>query len=175
MIKDINKAKQGKELQLVIFKIADEEFGVGIGQVREIVRLVPITSIPRAPEFIEGVVNLRGQIIAVIDLAKRLSLKSTPNSEKTRIVVIEMSDNIVGMIVDEVVEVLRMPVENVTDTPELISDEAKQKYITGVGKYDKRLIILIDLASIFSAEEVEDIRRQVSTDASESSKNQPKK
>lgn len=159
MIKDINKAKQGKELQLVIFKIAEEEFGVSISQVREIVRLVPITVIPRAPEFIEGVVNLRGQIIAVIDLAKRLSLKPTPNSEKTRIVVIEMGDNIVGMIVDEVVEVLRMPVESVTETPELISDETKQKYITGVGKYDKRLIILIDLASIFSAEEVEDIRK----------------
>ena len=157
-MKDIN-LKHSKEIQLVIFKIGGEEFGVSIAQVREIVRLVPITPIPRSPDFIEGVVNLRGQILAVIDLAKRLDLPAIIRSEKTRIVVVEVEGNIVGMIVDEVTEVLRLPVDDITDTPELISSESHQKYITGVGKLGDRLLVLIDLSMIFSAEEVEDIKK----------------
>lgn len=152
-------AKSQKELQMVIFKIGDEEFGVTINQVREIVRLVPITPIPRSPDFIEGVVNLRGQILGVIDLARRLDLKPIPRSERTRIIVVEVESNIVGMIVDEVSEVLRLPIESVTDAPELISQDTHQKYITGVGKLGDRLLVLIDLARVFSPEEVEGIKK----------------
>ena len=96
-----------KEFQLVVFKIGNEEFGVDIKQVREIVRLVEITRMPKAPAFIEGVVNLRGQIVSVIDLAKRLDLPSRPRDDFTRIVVIEIESNTVGMVVDSVSEVLR--------------------------------------------------------------------
>jgi len=148
-----------EEIQLVIFKIGDEEFGVNIHQVKEIVRLVPITPIPRAPEFIEGVVNLRGQILAVMDLAKRLELPSRPRSEKTRIIVVEVEDNIVGMIVDEVTEVLRLPLEKIEKTPQIVESEIEQKYIKGVGKLDDRLLILIDLANVLSLEEKEEIKK----------------
>jgi len=154
-----NTSPKPKELQLVIFKIGEEEFGVGINQVREIVRLVPITPVPRAPSFIEGVVNLRGQILAVVDLAKRLSLKANPHSEKTRIVVVEVEEHTVGMIVDEVTEVLRLSGENIEETPELITTEIQHKYLEGVGKLGERLLILIDLAKVFSPEEVEDIKK----------------
>jgi len=148
-----------EEIQLVIFKIGNEEFGVNIHQVKEIVRLIPITPIPRAPEFIEGVVNLRGQILAVMDLAKRLELPSRPRSEKTRIIVVEIEDNTVGMIVDEVTEVLRLPLEKIEKTPQIVESEIEQKYIKGVGKLDERLLIIIDLANVLSLEEKEEIKK----------------
>jgi len=155
---DVRMEKQ-EEVQLVVFRLGEEEFGVNIHQVREIVRLVPITPIPRAPEFIEGVVNLRGQILAVMDLAKRLDVPSKPRSEKTRIVVVELEDNVVGMIVDEVSEVLRIPISKVEKTPQIIESEISQRYITGVGKLEDRLLILIDLAAILSVEEIEHVRK----------------
>jgi len=148
-----------EELQLVIFKIGNEEFGVPINQVREIVRLIQITPVPRAPSFIEGVVNLRGQVLAVIDLAKKLNLKSNPRSEKTRIIVVEVDNNTVGMIVDEVTEVLKLPSENVKETPEVIATQIKQEYLKGIGKLDDRLLILIDLAKVLSPEEVEEVKK----------------
>ncbi len=148
-----------EELQLVIFKIGSEEFGVPISQVREIVRLVQITPVPRAPSFIEGVVNLRGQILAVIDLAKKLNLKSNPRSEKTRIIVVEVDDNTVGMIVDEVTEVLKISSENVKEPPEIIATKIKQEYLKGIGKLEERLLILIDLAKVLSLEEIEEVKK----------------
>lgn len=148
-----------KELQLVVFKIGNEEFAVEINQVREIVRVVPITVVPRAPSFIEGVVNLRGQILAVIDLAKKLELTVSERSDKSRIVVVEIEDNTAGMIVDEVTEVLRIPVANIDKTPELIGTEVKQQYIKGVGKLGERLLILINIDKILSSEEIEDIKK----------------
>ncbi|OQX81139.1 MAG: chemotaxis protein CheW [Candidatus Omnitrophica bacterium 4484_70.1] len=147
------------EIQLVSFKIGEEEFGVPINQVKEIVRLVHITPVPKAPSFIEGVVNLRGQILAVIDLAKRLQLKGKSRSEKTRIIVVELNNNTVGMIVDEVSEVLRLPKENFEETPEIITTQIKQRYLKGVGKLGERLLILIDLNQVLSYEEIEDINR----------------
>lgn len=155
----LNIHSQAEETQLVVFKIGDEEFGVNIHQVREIVRLVPITPIPRAPGFIEGVVNLRGQILAVIDLAKKLDLVSQSRSEKTRIVVVEVEDNTVGMIVDEVTEVLRMSNTQIESTPSIIDSEINQKYITGVGKLEDKLLVLIDLKAVLSTEEVEHLER----------------
>jgi len=154
-----NSVPISEEIQLVIFKIGNEEFGVNIHQVKEIVRLIPITPIPRAPEFIEGVVNLRGQVLAVMDLAKRLELPSHPHSEKTRIIVVEVEDNTVGMIVDEVTEVLRLPLEKIEKTPQLVESDIEQKYIKGVGKLNDRLLILIDLANVLSLEEKEEIKK----------------
>jgi len=148
-----------KEIQLVVFKIGKEEFGVPISEVREIVRLIPITYVPRAPDFVEGVVNLRGQILAIIDLAKRLKLTSAPRSDKSRIIVVEFEGNVIGMIVDEVMEVLRISSENIDNAPELITTEVHEEYFKGVGKLEDRLLILIDLARVFSTEEVEDINK----------------
>lgn len=150
---------ESKELQLVIFKIAEEEFGIEINQVKEIVRFIPITPVPRAPSFIKGVVNLRGQILVVIDLAKKLNLKALAYSEKTRIMVLEIEENTVGMTVDEVIEVVKIDKENIEGKPELIAGQIQYEYLKGVAKLGERLIILIDIGKIFSSEEVEDIRK----------------
>ncbi len=153
-----NEKKKGiEEIQLVVFNIGDEEFGVDIRQVREIVRLAPITPIPRSPDFIEGVVNLRGMVLAVIDLSKRLQLTPNPRSDKTRIIVVEVGGNTVGMIVDEVNEVLRLSTDNIDEAPQIAESKISQAFITGVGKLDKRLLILIDLAVILSTDEIEHV------------------
>jgi len=153
------KIDNTEEIQLVIFKIGKEEFGVNIHQVKEIVLLTSITPIPHAPKFIEGVVSLRGQILAVMDLAKRLELSSQPRSEKTRIIVVEVENNTVGMIVDEVTEVLRLPIDKIEKPPQIIESEVEQKYIKGVGKLDDRLLILIDLVNVLSLEEKEEVKK----------------
>lgn len=154
-----DSSKAARELQLVIFKVGKEEFGVEINQVKEIVRLIPITPVPKAPYFIEGVVNLHGQILAVIDLARRLNLKASPRSEKARIIVLEVEENTVGMIVDEVIEVVRVLEEDIGGKPELIVGDVQYEYLKGVAKLGERLIIIIDLAKTFSPEEVEEIRK----------------
>ena len=153
--------KKTKEYQLVVFAIGNEEFGVEIGQVREIVRLVQITYLPKAPEFIEGVVNLRGQVLPVIDLAKRLGISSHLRTEATRIVVIEVENNTVGMIVDSVSEVLRLSSEDVDEVPMLVDTEIPEHYIRGVGKLKDRLLVLLDLDKILTPEEVLHVERQV--------------
>lgn len=152
-----------KEIQLVIFWLAGEEFGLEIAQVREIIRMQDITPMPKAPDFIEGVINLRGQIIAVMNLAKRLGLKAAERTEKSRIVVTEVKENTVGLVVDEVPEVLRIAEDNVEATPEMIESRVHADFIKGVGKLENRLVILLDVNRILSREEA----RQVSEAAKE--------
>lgn len=153
------KKKGSGEIQLVIFKIGEEEFGVEINQVREIVKLVSITRMPKAPTFIEGVVNLRGQIITVIDLSRRLDLPSSGRTEATRIMVVEIGENTVGMIVDSVSEVLRLSENDIEDTPSLIETEVHEKYLRGVGKSEDRLLILLDLNEVLSTDEIKHISK----------------
>ena len=150
-----------KEYQLVVFTLGKEEFGVDISQVREIVRLVQITYLPKAPDFIEGVVNLRGQVLAVIDLAKRIGIKSNERGEDTRIIVVEVGDNTVGMLVDSVSEVLRLPSEFVDDVPSLVDTEVPEHYIRGVGKLEDRLLVLLDLNKILTPEEFQHVEKQL--------------
>lgn len=152
-----------KEYQLVVFAVGDEEFGVDISQVREIVRLAQITYLPKAPVFIEGVMNLRGQIIAVTDLAKRLGITPKPRGEATRTIIVEVGQNTVGMVVDSVSEVLRLSAEQVEDVPSLIDTEVPEHYIRGVGKLKDRLLVLLDLNNILSPEEIQHVERHVKT------------
>lgn len=148
------------EIQLVIFRLRDEEFGVAISEVREIVRMMDITHIPEAPGFIEGVINLRGQVIAVIDLAKQFGLQAQEGFSKTaRIVVVEVQGKTIGLIVDEVPEVRRILQENIEPTPEVIETEVKEGYIKGVGKLGDRLLILLDLSKVLKPHEVEEVAR----------------
>ncbi len=154
------KELPGKVTQLVNFRLRDEEFGVDIGSVREITRVVDITHIPEAPSFIQGVTNLRGQIIPVVDLAKQFGL--TPQEklpESARIVVTEVGGQTVGMLVDEVPEVLKIPDENIEPTPELIQTEVRKDYIKGVGKLENRLIVLLDLEKVLAPQELEEVAK----------------
>ena len=147
----------GKEIQVVIFRLGKEEFGARIDQVKEIIEMSHITRMLKAPSFIEGVINLRGQVIAVIDLARQFCLPASKRGEETRIVVVDVDDNIVGMIVDFVPEVLRISVEDIGPTPALIESRIDTRYIEGIGKIDDRLFVLLNLSKVLSPEEVKSV------------------
>ncbi len=143
-------------IQLVSFTIGKEQFGVDILMVQEIIRMAPITSIPNAPDFIEGVINLRGHIIPVIDLRKRLRLNPLADEDKsnTRILIINVQDRVTGFIVDAVSEVLKIPKSFIEPPPEIVVAGLKSQYIYGVCKLDERLLILLDFSKILQVEEI---------------------
>jgi purine-binding chemotaxis protein CheW len=146
--------KQDDELlQLVTFSIGEEEFGVEILKVQEIIRTMEITKVPRAPEFVEGVINLRGKVIPIIDLRRRFGLDSKKHDKHTRIIVIEINNMIVGFIVDSVSEVLRIPAGTVEPPPPVVAG-MESDYISGVGKLQDRLLILLDLDRLLSHEDM---------------------
>jgi purine-binding chemotaxis protein CheW len=149
-----------EEVQLVVFKLGEEEYGVDVSQVREIVKLMPITRIPRAPSFVEGVINLRGQITTIIDLRKRFGVEKSGGDERC-IMVTELESNVVGMIVDSVSEVLRLPTENIDPTPPMVMTKISADFLKGVGKLDGRLIILLDLGRILTEEEVSQLESKL--------------
>lgn len=153
--KDVNP--QGRKvsediLQLVSFNIGTEEFGVDILKVQEINRMVEITRVPRSPDFVEGIINLRGKVIPIIDLRTRFNLQITDHDKNTRIVVVDIEGQTMGMIVDSVSEVLRIPASTIEPTPEVVTS-VDSDYIRGVAKLDNRLLIYLDLAKILTGEE----------------------
>jgi purine-binding chemotaxis protein CheW len=153
------KRQDAELLQLVTFSIGDEEFGVEILKVQEIIRMLEITKVPRAPEFVEGVINLRGKVIPILDLRKRFGLAARDHDKHTRIIVIEINSMIVGFIVDSVSEVLRIPADTVEPPPPVVSG-LDSEYISGVGKLEDRLLIMLDLDRLLSNEE-QDVLSQV--------------
>lgn len=150
------KSESGELLQLVSFKIGNEEFGVDILKVQEINKMVEITKIPNSPPFVEGVINLRGKIIPIIDLRTRLGLDKIEQTKDTRIIVVEVENRILGFIVDSVSEVLRIPA-GITEAPPEIVSGIDSEFIKSVGKLEDRLLILIDLNKILSASETKQL------------------
>lgn len=141
-------------LQLVSFKIGAEEYGVDILKVQEINKMTTITKVPNAPEFIEGVINLRGRVIPIIDLRTRLGMEKKDHTKDTRIIVVDLEGKTVGFIVDSVNEVLRIP-SNVTEVPPELVTGIDSDYITAVGKLEDRLLILLDLDKVLKSDEKE--------------------
>ncbi len=139
-------------LQLVSFNIGDEEFGVDILGVQEINRMTEVTRVPNAPSYVEGVINLRGKVIPVIDLRKRLMMNARGHDQDTRIIVVEIENKVIGFVVDKVNEVLRIP-QSVTEAPPSMVSGIKSDYMTAIGKLTDRLIILLDLDKILSDDE----------------------
>lgn len=140
-------------LQLVTFTISSEEFGLDILKVQEIIRTMEITRVPRAPEFVEGVINLRGKVIPIVDLRARFGMESKSHDSHTRIIVVEVNSLIVGFVVDSVSEVLRIQSNTVEPPPPIVSG-IDSEYINGVGKLDDRLLILIDINKLLSYPEI---------------------
>ena len=140
-------------LQFVVFRTGDEIFGVGIDAIREIVKFVEVAEVPDAPDFLEGMINLRGRIVPIIDLRKRLRLPPAEKTRSTRVLITEISGNTIGLIVDAVEEVLRIRQQDVQPPPDMISAVGIE-YITGVAKVEDRLIILLDIRKILSHEEI---------------------
>lgn len=141
-------------MQLVSFKLQNEEYGVDILAVQEINRILPITKVPNSPYFIEGVINLRGRIIPVVDLRKKFGFTERKPDKDTRIMVVDVEGKIVGLVVDGVSEVLRLTPDAIEPPPLMIAD-LKTEYIRGVGKLKDRLLILLDLKMVLSKNEKE--------------------
>ena len=140
-------------LQLVGFCLGNEEYGVHILQVREIIRIQELTRVPNTPPYVEGIMNLRGKVIPIISLRKRLGLEDRDHAEQTRIVVLEAGGMLIGFIVDSVSEVLRIPVSLVTPVPRIGSVE--REFVSGIGKLDDRLVLLLDVDRIVLGAEAE--------------------
>ena len=145
---------QAEVFQLVSFEIADEEFGIDILKVQEIIRVLDVTRMPNAPAFIEGVINLRGKIVPVIDLRRRFNRQPKENDGNTRIIVVELSGKTVGFLVDRVQEVIRGETTIIESPPDLVTN-VQTRYITGVAKLNDRLLLLLDLDQILKADEQE--------------------
>jgi purine-binding chemotaxis protein CheW len=147
-------------LQLVSFKIGNEEFGVNILKVQEIIRMIEITQMPNSPEFVDGVINLRGRVIPVISLRKKLGLQRIEHDRNSRTIVVEICGRTVGFIVDSVSEVLRIPV-NITEAPPAIAAGINSDYITSIARLEDRLLILLDLEKALLGEEKEQLQELV--------------
>lgn len=136
-----------RELHIVGFQVGRETYGVPITSLHEIVRVPEITAVPDAPEYMEGVINLRGKIVSVIDLRKRLGEKKIGASRRNRILVIEHKGKLSGLIVDAASEVLKIPASDVETSPTSF-DEGRSNCVTGLGKYKGRLIVLLDMSRL---------------------------
>ncbi len=145
-------------VQVIVFKLGDERYGVEISQVREIIKPTQITRIPNAPDFVEGVINLRGQITTIINLRKRFGMEPKPIDNDTRIIVVEYDNAVIGMMVDVVNEVKYLSKEDIEPLPSIVTARSEAKFLKGVGKLPDGLLILIDLNKVLSDEEVERIR-----------------
>lgn len=144
--------QQVKDYHLVVFGLGKEDYAVDVAMVREIVTVQNVSRVPRAPDFVEGVISLRGKIIPVIDLRKRLGLELGELTRESRIVVVEEGESTVGMIVNNVKEVLRVPAEVVEPASPIISP-AGTEFISGVANLGNRVIIVLDLLKVLSQEE----------------------
>ena len=142
------------ETQIVVFALEDERYGLEIAAVYEIIRHQPITAVPQAPGFVEGVINLRGRIIPVVDLRERFGLAPVTASGASRIVVCDAANTRVGLVVDGVSEVLMVPAEAIEPTP-AVAVGRNSEYVRGIAKIAEDLIILLDLDHLFSNEEGE--------------------
>lgn len=156
-----------KDMHIVGFRVGTETFGVPIGTVHEIVRVPNITAVPDSPDCVEGVINLRGRIIPVIDLRKRFGETQITAGKKNRILVVEVDSKMVGLMVDAASEVLKIPPSEI-EAPPNVFDEGDVNYVTGVGKLNGRLIIMIDLTRVLQRGELRRISGMIEGEAAAS-------
>ncbi|NLY10292.1 MAG: chemotaxis protein CheW [Firmicutes bacterium] len=135
------------EQQFVVFRLAEEEFALGITKVREIIKVTEITRLPHVAKYIEGVTNLRGEVIPVVNLRKRFGLEEEEETQDTRIIIVDIDSSKVGFIVDEVKEVLRVPSDAIDPPPSNVAG-LSSTYLEGIAKHDDRLLILLHIDRI---------------------------
>lgn len=147
-------SEYGQKKQILAFNLLNEELGLDISCVREVLRPQEIHPLPQAPDFIEGVINLRGLIIAVVDLRKRFNMKAQDTTSQMRIVVCKIKMFIIGLIVDSVREVMSLSERDIQPTPEVISIQNKEGCISGIARIGERVIAILNLEEIFTKEEI---------------------
>lgn len=139
-------------IQWVTFKLDGEKYGIRVMQVQEVLRVSEIAPVPGAPSYVMGIINLRGNVVTVIDTRSRFGLPSTENDDSTRIVILESDNNVVGIMVDSVAEVVDLKKGQIETSPNVGNDESS-KYIEGVATQDGELLILIDINKLLTEEE----------------------
>ncbi len=160
------REEEAKELvQLVVFEIDEEEYAVDIGEVREIMKMTPITSIPNSPAFIGGIINVRGDIAVVIDLEKRFNLVREHKPKRIHIILSELGETLYGLIVDEVTEVLRIPKEDIEPAPGIISERIQAGYVKGIGMVEDRLLIVLDFKKVLAEKALSELGRMITNHA----------
>ena len=138
--------------QMISFAISDEDYGVDIQTVKEVIRKKEITRLPKAPAFVKGVINLRGDVIPIIDLRERFNMEQQEYTNMTRVIVVEVEGRSIGMVVDSVSHVLRIEEGQIEPPPPCVG-KVSEEYIRGVGKVDDKLIVLLNINHILSTEE----------------------
>ncbi len=152
-------SEEDQLMQLVGFKIGTELFGVSILMVQEIIRSAPITTVPNSPDFIEGIINLRGNIVPVIDLRKRLNIfNKEADYERSWILILNVADRVTGFIVDFVTKVMKIDENTVEPPPDIVVAGLESQYIRGVCKLDKNLLILLDFNRILRVDEFKKLK-----------------
>jgi purine-binding chemotaxis protein CheW len=161
-----NESNQVKTFQVVTFRLGMEAFGVDILKVREIVRIQKVAKVPQTPDYVEGMINLRGNVIPILNLRQRFGLGAAERDAQTRIIVFGIGEKTLGVVVDRVDKVLRLPLDQIEPPPEIGSSRV-QEYVTGVGKLGEDLILILEIdrvltdAEIVSFEELEQVRQSV--------------
>lgn len=140
-------------IQLVSFELEQEEYGIDVLTVREIMRMPAITKMPNTPHYVDGIINLRGTVVPIISLRKRFGLMEREGDRNNRILVMEVGDGLTGFVVDAVAEVIRVSVTEIQPSPAIVQGNAAQDCITGVINHGERLLIVLDLNRLFSDEE----------------------
>ena len=144
----------GEELKVIVFSLADEQYGVEVDKVKTIERMVPMTRVPRTPLFVKGVINLRGVVVPVIDLKGRFNLPETEHNNDTRIIIVSINELEVGLIVDSASDVLDIDADTIVDPPEIVGG-IKAKYLRGVAKINEdRLLIMLNLQEVLNKSEI---------------------
>jgi purine-binding chemotaxis protein CheW len=152
----LDEAKSDELIQLVSFMLADEEYGVEVLKVREIIRMPTITKMPNVPQHVEGIINLRGKVIPIISMRRRFNLMENANNSQTRIIIMDVSGSLTGFIVDAVSEVIRIHSSEIQPPPSMVlSGGIGQEFITGVFNHAERLLIIMDVDKMFSDDERE--------------------
>ena len=149
-------AAESRAGKYLTFVLANEEYGLEILKVREIIGMMDITAVPRTPEFVKGVINLRGKVIPVIDLRRKFGLESAEQTEETCIIVVDVGTVEMGIVVDRVSEVLDIAATEIEDAPSFGVD-VDTEFILGMGKSEGRVTILLDISKVLSGEELEGI------------------
>lgn len=158
LVKIDDAAKYDELIQLVSFMLADEEYGVEVLKVREIIRMPTITKMPNTPQYVEGIINLRGKVIPIISMRKRFGLMESENNTHTRIIIMDVAGGLTGFIVDGVSEVIRIHSSEIQPPPSMVlSGGIGQEFITGVFNHAERLLIIMDVDRMFSDDERENI------------------
>lgn len=140
--------------QFVGFRLDDADYGIGITKIREIILMKPITRLPQVPPSIEGLINLRGTVIPLVNLRKRFGLAARPFDDETRTIVVSVRDRTIGFIVDEVTQVIRVAADQVQPVP-IAMTAAARRYIAGLARLDERLVIILDIDKLLGADDLE--------------------